>query len=94
MAYRWLSLAGLSRGWKAGADSAILDFQLISISIITFRNSPPDRGIPCQLMRAYTLSILANLGDGHPVLEKQIVAWANGKISEVEWDKKCRFGIR
>lgn len=33
-----------------------------------------------QLMRAYTLSILANLGDGHPVVEKQIVEWAQDKL--------------
>ena len=33
-----------------------------------------------QLMRAYTLSILANLGDGHPVVEKQIVDWAQDKV--------------
>ena len=34
-----------------------------------------------QLMRAYTLSILKNLGDGHPVVESEIINWANQKAS-------------
>ena len=37
-----------------------------------------------QLMRAYSLSILANLDgrDGHPVVEKQIVEWAQDKVKQ------------
>ncbi len=38
-----------------------------------------------QLMKAYTLSILAKLaGDpsgNHPIVDKQIVAWANEKVA-------------
>lgn len=36
-----------------------------------------------QLMRAYTLSILSRLAreDGHPIVEKEIVSWANEKLS-------------
>jgi len=35
-----------------------------------------------QLMKAYTLSILTRLaGTGHPVVDKQIVEWANDKVS-------------
>lgn len=34
-----------------------------------------------QLMKAYTLSILTKLADsGHPIVEKEIVAWANQKV--------------
>lgn len=33
-----------------------------------------------QLMRAYSLSVLTNLGDGHPVVEKQVVEWAQDKL--------------
>lgn len=35
-----------------------------------------------QLMRAYTLSILKNLGDGHPVVESEIINWANQKLAD------------
>ncbi|XP_064599955.1 plastin-3-like [Liolophura sinensis] len=36
-----------------------------------------------QLMRAYTLSILQSLaGTGHPIVEKEIVDWANSKLKE------------
>jgi len=32
-------------------------------------------------MRAYTLSILTTLaGTGHPIVEKEIVEWANNKV--------------
>lgn len=35
-----------------------------------------------QLMKAYTLSILTRLaGTGHPIVDKQIVEWANEKVS-------------
>jgi len=35
-----------------------------------------------QLMKAYTLSILTRLaGTGHPIVDKQIVEWANDKVS-------------
>ena len=34
-----------------------------------------------QLMKAYTLSLLAKLStDGKPVTEKQIIEWANNKV--------------
>ena len=34
-----------------------------------------------QLMKAYTLSLLAKLStDGKPVTEKQIIDWANNKV--------------
>lgn len=37
-----------------------------------------------QLMRAYTLSILQSLAaTGHPIVEKEIVDWANRKVSPV-----------
>lgn len=37
-----------------------------------------------QLMRAYTLTILTKLAgeDGHPIVEKEIVSWANNKLAE------------
>jgi len=36
-----------------------------------------------QLMRAYTLSLLAQLGgDGKPIEEKEIIAWTNTKLSD------------
>jgi len=35
-----------------------------------------------QLMKAYTLSILTRLaGTGHPIVDKEIVEWANDKVS-------------
>lgn len=36
-----------------------------------------------QLMKAYTLSILTKLASedsGHPIIEKEIVEWANSKV--------------
>jgi len=44
-----------------------------------------------QLMRAYTLSILTKLAgqDGHSIVEKEIVAWANNKLSAA--NKKSRI---
>ena len=37
-----------------------------------------------QLMKAYTLSLLAKLStDGKPVTEKQIIDWANNKVKQV-----------
>jgi len=37
-----------------------------------------------QLMKAYTLSILTRLaGTGHPIVDKQIVEWANDKVSYI-----------
>ena len=41
-----------------------------------------------QLMRAYTLSILKNLGDGHPVVEQEIIKWANEKVRRTRDEKK------
>jgi len=36
-----------------------------------------------QLMRAYTLSLLSKLNeDGTPISEKEIIAWANNRLSE------------
>ena len=36
-----------------------------------------------QLMRAYTLSLLAKLSsDGKPVTEAQIIEWANNKVKD------------
>jgi len=33
-------------------------------------------------MKAYTLSILTRLaGTGHPIVDKQIIEWANDKVS-------------
>jgi len=35
-------------------------------------------------MKAYTLSILTRLaGTGHPIVDKQIVEWANDKVSRI-----------
>jgi len=35
-------------------------------------------------MKAYTLSILTRLaGTGHPIVDRQIVEWANEKVSFV-----------
>ena len=36
-----------------------------------------------QLMKAYTLSILTKLAGqdaGHPIVEREIIAWANEKV--------------
>ena len=39
-------------------------------------------GLVWQLMRAYTLSLLRKLKpDGTPIAEKDILAWANKKLS-------------
>ena len=36
-----------------------------------------------QLMRAYTLSLLAKLSpDGSPIVESEIVSWANERLSD------------
>ena len=41
-----------------------------------------------QLMRAYTLSLLAQLGgDGKPIEEKEIIAWTNTKASVAKFCK-------
>jgi len=45
-----------------------------------------------QLMKAYTLSILTKLAGqeaGHPVVEREIVAWANEKVC-ISW---CIFSV-
>jgi len=35
-------------------------------------------------MKAYTLSILTRLaGTGHPIVDRQIVEWANEKVSSI-----------
>ena len=40
-------------------------------------------GLVWQLMRAYTLSLLRKLKpDGTPIAEKDILAWANKKLSD------------
>ena len=39
-----------------------------------------------QLMKAYTLSILTKLAGqdaGHPIVEKEIVAWVNEKVEHL-----------
>ena len=37
-----------------------------------------------QLMRAYTLSLLSKLNeDGTPIVESEIISWANNKVSVV-----------
>ena len=36
-----------------------------------------------QLMRAYTLSLLSKLNDdGTPIVESEIIVWANNKLAE------------
>jgi len=41
-----------------------------------------DAALVWQLMKAYTLSILTRLaGTGHPIVDKQIIEWANDKVS-------------
>ena len=36
-----------------------------------------------QLMRAYTLALLSQLNsDNTPIVESEIIAWANNKLSE------------
>lgn len=40
-----------------------------------------------QLMKAYTLSILTKLAGqdaGHPIVEKEIVAWVNEKVEHLK----------
>lgn len=35
-------------------------------------------------MKAYTLSMLTQLaGTGHPIVEKEIIAWVNEKVSYI-----------
>jgi plastin-3 len=41
-------------------------------------------GLVWQLMKAYTLSLLSKLAgsdDGHPIVESEIVSWANNKLA-------------
>lgn len=59
-------------------------FHLVGIggSDIREGNKTLTMGLVWQLMRAYTLSILKNLGDGHPVVEAEIIKWANEKLAE------------
>ncbi|KAM7287021.1 plastin-2 [Ixodes scapularis] len=44
-----------------------------------------------QLMRAYTLSVLTQLaGTGHPIVEKEIVDWANSKLKSAQKTTQIR----
>lgn len=44
-----------------------------------------------QLMRAYTLSVLTQLaGTGHPIVEKEIVDWANAKLKSAQKTTQIR----
>ncbi|XP_064476848.1 plastin-2-like [Ornithodoros turicata] len=60
-----------------------LKFSLVGVAgqDISDGNATLTLALVWQLMRAYTLSVLAQLADtGHPIIEKEIVDWANGKL--------------
>ena len=73
----------------------------MEVRIATFKVSIPKPGsdlkegnkklilaVVWQLMRAYTLSLLAQLGgDGKPIEEKEIIAWTNTKASVAKFVK-------
>lgn len=62
-----------------------LKFSLVGVAgqDISDGNATLTLALVWQLMRAYTLSILAQLADtGHPIVEKEIVDWANRKLRE------------
>lgn len=62
-----------------------LKFSLVGVAgqDISDGNATLTLALVWQLMRAYTLSILAQLADtGHPIVEKEIVDWANRKLKE------------
>jgi len=45
-------------------------------------------------MKAYTLSILTRLaGTGHPIVDKQIIEWANDKVSCFDISVNCFVDI-
>jgi len=61
-----------------------LKFSLVGIAgqDISEGNATLTLALIWQLMRAYTLSILSKLADsGNPIIEKEIVQWANKKLS-------------
>ena len=48
-------------------------------------------GLVWQLMRKYTLSLLAKLnGDGTPIVETEILAWANQRLEDAGKDVKVK----
>ncbi|GAB6026535.1 hypothetical protein CHUAL_012957 [Chamberlinius hualienensis] len=60
-----------------------LKFSLVGIAgaDINEGNKTLTLALVWQLMRAYTLSILTQLANtGHPIIEKEIVEWANNKL--------------
>ena len=67
-----------------------LQFHLVGIDGNDIRegNKTLTLALVWQLMRAYTLSILKNLGDGHPVVEQEIIKWANEKVRRTRDEKK------
>merc|ERR1719394_7938 len=62
-----------------------LNFVLVGIagSDIMEGNQTLTLALVWQLMRAYTLSLLSKLNeDGTPIVESEIISWANNKLSE------------
>merc|ERR1719323_1508735 len=62
-----------------------LNFVLVGIGGADIRdgNKVLTLALIWQLMRAYTLSLLSKLNeDGTPISEKEIIAWANNRLSE------------
>ena len=47
-----------------------------------------------QLMRAYTLSLLSKLNeDGTPIVESEIISWANNKVNRAFYCKLMVFQL-
>merc|ERR1719516_803707 len=62
-----------------------LNFVLVGIggSDIMEGNKTLTLALVWQLMRAYTLSLLSKLNeDGTPIVESEIISWANNKLAE------------
>ena len=73
-----LALGECYQNWLLGSKSCIKNkFLIIYFHFCIFFI------IVWQLMRAYTLSLLAKLSpDGSPIVESEIVSWANERLSD------------
>ena len=67
------------------------EFKLVGIAgqDINDGNTTLTLAVVWQLMRAYTLSVLSTCkGTGSPVVEKEIIEWANGKLASAGKDSR------
>lgn len=70
-----------------------LKFSLVGIAGTDINEGNPTLTLALvwQLMRAYTLTVLTQLANtGHPIIEKEIVEWANKKLREAKKNTSIR----